>query len=79
VSFSLQGGAEASIYQNWRTVHTGRAQLLTMSGNDVLYITQLDTQLLASKDNRLTLGGLVSLLGEDGLKPAKVPSFCFVS
>ncbi len=70
----MQGGAEASIYQNWRTIHTGRAQLLTMSGNDVLYISQLDTHLAATKDNHLTLGGLVSLLGEDGLKPAKVPT-----
>ena len=43
-----------------------------MSGSDVLYISQLESQLAPSKTNRLTLGGLISKLGDDSPVPAKV-------
>ena len=68
----MKGGAEASVYQTYRLVHTGRLQALTMSGSDVLYISQLESQLAPSKTNRLTLGGLISKLGDDSPVPAKV-------
>lgn len=67
----LQGGAEASFYQSHKIIHTGRLQALTMSGSDVLYISQLETQVAPTKTNRLTLGGLVSKLGDDSPIPAK--------
>ncbi len=70
----FQGGAEASVYQTYKLIHTARLQALTMSGSDVLYISQLESQLAASKTNRLTLGGLLSKLGDDSTVPAKV---CF--
>ena len=69
---AFQGGAEASVYQTYKLIHTGRLQALTMSGSDVLYISQLESQLAASKTNRLTLGGLISKLGDDSPVPAKV-------
>lgn len=71
-TYSVQGGAEASLYQTYKIVHTGRLQALTMSGSDVLYISQLETHLAPTKTNRLTLGGLISKLGDDSPKPAKV-------
>lgn len=43
-----------------------------MSGSDVLYISQLESHLDAAKNNRLTLGGLISKLGDDSPIPAKV-------
>ena len=64
------------MYQAWRLAHTGRAQVLTLSGNDILYISQLESQFIAPRFNRMTLGGLVSRLGEDGAPPTKV---CTVS
>ena len=77
-----QADAEATVYQAWRLAHTGRAQVLTLSGNDILYISQLESQFIAPRVNRMTLGGLVSRLGEDGAPPTKVrlsPKLCTLS
>ena len=46
---------------------------MTLSGGDMLYITQLETQLKYIPRNRLTLGGMLSRLAEeDNILPLKV-------
>lgn len=68
----LQTDAEASIYQRYNLVHTGRAQFLTLSGGDILYVSQLESQLTAPLFHRMTLGTMVARLGAEGAPPTKV-------
>lgn len=58
-------------------MHTGRAQFLTLSGGDILYVSQLESQLAIPSSNRMILGAMLSRLGEDGAPPTKA-SFAFL-